>query len=690
MQSPVSGNIYKLLEGDKQYIVPVYQRTYNWSQSHCERLWFDILEMQMKNRDSHFIGTIVTIADQTPAVGIQEFMIIDGQQRLTTLTLLLLAIRDYARAHPDCDVNPNEIHKKYLVNDFEKDDKNYRLCLTLTDRDILFQMIDSPSTKIFQKSRIYENYTYFTDMINKGEISLRSLYEAIGKLLLVSITLDRGNDDPQAIFESLNSTGKDLEESDLIRNHLLMGLASTEQARIYKEIWRPTEMLFDYDNQSILLDKFFRDYLTMKNGKIPREKDVYKEFKKLQSDNVMSSVENLCLEIYRFAKYYSDIHFMRSEDAILNSLYKDIKAIGIEVAYPFFLKIHDDCHHNLINIDELSEILNLCVSYTLRRAVCDIPTNSLNKTFATMKNDIDPYDYLNSIKAKFALLDTYKEFPNDERFAEAFKTREIYKMKRCHYILGKLEKWDNKTPVDVDNLTIEHILPQNQNLSYEWKIALGNNWNEVQRKCLHTIGNLTLTAYNVELSDDSFNNKLNMNGGYKEGALRINKYVITQETWAEQQICERAELLGEIAKNAWPYPNLTESEFAPYKKQEDIATKYSIDSYKNINPFSKILFEMLNVRITNLDPNIKRVFNRDHISYKTDDSFVDIIVQKDQLCLKVYIKYDDVYDPKGICTPLTSTITTGNIDVEVRLPGLDHLDDVMEIVEQSFLQQETG
>ena len=397
------------------------------------------------------------------------------------------------------------------------------------------------------KSRVMDNYTYFAEQIAKMEIEPSDLFITIGKLQIVDIVLDRQYDDPQAIFESLNSTGMDLKDSDLIRNHLLMGLESAKQEGIYNNVWRPTELLFNHAQQSDLLDNFFRDFLTMKLGRIPRKNEVYKEFRIFHERSNMTIYE-LCNDIYCYAKYYTDMYFVRSADTVMRALYSDMKIIRMEVAYPFLLKIHHDYDQGLIKIDELKDIIQFCVSYVLRRAVCDIPTNSLNKTFATMKNDIDPGDYLNSVKAFFILLDSYKEFPTDERFADTFIARDIYNMNRCRYILSRLENWDNKSIVSLDNLTIEHIIPQNPNLSLAWITDLGNEWNDVQQKYLHTIGNLTLTSYNSEMSDSSFAEKLDMPGGFKESALRLNKYIITQNEWGEQQINERAALLFEIAK----------------------------------------------------------------------------------------------------------------------------------------------
>ncbi|MFI3250248.1 MAG: DUF262 and DUF1524 domain-containing protein, partial [Eubacteriales bacterium] len=656
-------NIYKYLSGTCQYIIPVYQRTYSWRKEECLRLWEDIVTLHQDNREGHFVGSIVRI-DENSAAGSTMAMIIDGQQRLTTLTILLIALRDYASLNKDCGVNPHKITDTLLINQYETGDLRYKLLLTQSDSEALVKKIETSPTDETIRSRVLDNYDIFYDEIAKEQISAKDLETAIGKLQLVDIVLDRQYDDPQAIFESLNSTGMDLKDSDLIRNHLLMGLDSITQTKVYNNIWRPTEKLFHYDHQSELLDNFFRDYLTMKLGRIPRKNEVYKEFCSYHNTLTMD-IEDLCKDIYSFAKFYSDMFFAKSDDKILKTSYTDMKAIRMEVAYPFLLKVHHDHFVGTIKIEDLREIVNLCVSYVLRRAICNIPTNSLNKTFATMKNSINHDDYLNSVKAFFILLDSYKEFPNDERFANTFATRDIYNLNRCRFILSKLENWDNKSIVSLDNLTIEHIIPQNPKLSDKWIDCLGDNWIDIQKQYLHTIGNLTLTAYNSEMSDSSFEEKLNMEGGFQESALKLNKYLVAKTTWGEDEIKERAKILCDIAKNVWVYPVLSDAELAPYSQQEERVSEYTIDSYVQWNDENRALFDKLNDRILNLGSIVKRECKKFYIAYKADTNFVDIAIQKSRLRLTVNMKFTDIFDPKGICKDVAGLGRWGNGDAEI-------------------------
>ena len=274
------GNIYEILNGNKQFLIPVYQRYYSWDLEQCRRLWNDIVDMQKKGKVGHFVGSIVNIAEQAMPTGVQKYMIIDGQQRMTTLTLLLLALRDYAIKNPeDKTINARRIDNMLLKNEYEVGDERYKLLLTETDRDILMKLVDEKPIAEDTKSKLLDNYHFFVGKIADRELVPAEIYESIGKLQIVNITLDRTVDDAQAIFESLNSTGKELSESDLIRNYVLMGLEPTEQTYVYEHLWRPMELLFVYETQGSIMDRFFRDYLTMKLTRIPKQGRVYEEFK---------------------------------------------------------------------------------------------------------------------------------------------------------------------------------------------------------------------------------------------------------------------------------------------------------------------------------------------------------------------------------------------------------------------------
>lgn len=678
------GNIYEILNGNKQFLIPVYQRFYSWDIDQCKRLWNDIVEMQRKDKVGHFVGSIVNIAEQAMPTGVQKYMIIDGQQRMTTLTLLLLALRDYAIMNPsDTTINARRIDNMLLKNEYESGDERYKLLLTETDRDVLISLVEEKPIAEGSRSRLIENYNFFAHKLADKEIQPAEVYESIGKLQIVNITLDRAVDDAQAIFESLNSTGKELSESDLIRNYVLMGLEPSEQTYVYEHLWRPMEQLFIYETQGIVMDAFFRHYLTMKLSRIPKQGRVYEEFKLYHLNCKFGTIRELCQDLLEYAKYYTNIVFKRNSDTDLKKLYEDIIDLRMEVSYPFLLKIHHDCIEGLITSDELKEILRLCISYVLRRAICEIPTNSMNKTFATLKNYIRTDDYLNSVKAFFVMQDTYKEFPDNDNFEGAFVRRDIYNMRARNYILSRLENFENKAPIIIENYTIEHIMPQNKNLSLEWQTDLGTEWQEVQKKYLHTIGNLTLTAYNSEMSDRPFLEKMDMQGGFKESALRLNKYVVLQNKWNEKHIQERANELAKKAESIWPYPTLTVAELAPYQVEEKTVQKYSLETY-DVNAFTRILFESLDKRIMNLSPAVKKEYKKLYVAYKLDTNFVDIVFQKQRLRISINMKFSEINDPNGICKDITDLGRWGNGDVELFMEHQDELDQIMEIVKQSF------
>lgn len=678
------GNIYEILNGNRQFLIPVYQRFYSWGIDQCKRLWNDIVEMQRKGKAGHFVGSIVNIAEQAMPTGVQKYMIIDGQQRMTTLTLLLLALRDYAIKNPsDTTINARRIDNMLLKNEYESGDERYKLLLTETDRDILISLVEEKPISESIRSRLIENYIFFANKLADKEIQPAEVYESIGKLQIVNITLDRAVDDAQAIFESLNSTGKELSESDLIRNYVLMGLEPSEQTYVYEHLWRPMEQLFIYETQGTVMDAFFRHYLTMKLSRIPKQGRVYEEFKLYHLNCEFGTIRELCQDLLEYAKYYTNIVFKRNSDTDLKKLYEDIIDLRMEVSYPFLLKIHHDCREGLITSDELKEILRLCISYVLRRAICEIPTNSMNKTFATLKNYIRPDDYLNSVKAFFVMQDTYKEFPDNEKFEGAFENRDIYNMRARNYILSRLENFDNKAPIIIENYTIEHIMPQNKNLSLEWQADLGAEWQDVQKKYLHTIGNLTLTAYNSEMSDRPFLEKMDMPGGFKESALRLNKYVVLQNRWNQKHIQERAKELAKKAESIWPYPTLTVAELAPYQVEEKTVQKYSLETY-DVNVFTRILYESLDKRIMNLSPAVKKEYKKLYVAYKLDTNFVDIVFQKQRLRISINMKFSEINDPNGICKDITGIGRWGNGDVELFMEHQDELDQIMEIVKQSF------
>lgn len=687
------GSIYNLLNGQCQYIIPVYQRKYSWQTNvQCARLWKDIVEMEKKKKKHHFVGSIVSIAEKKSVMGVQKQLIIDGQQRMTTLSILMVALRDFLKEQGAGEEVDNNITNMVLKNPSRKGDDAYKMLLTDTDRDIMIKLVDGVKIKEDEESLIYTNYLYFKQKVAEETLTPDEIYESISKLDIVGIILDKDQgDEPQLIFESLNSTGMALSKSDLIRNFILMGLDNDAQKGIYNNYWKPFE---DYFPQQVQgdedrMDKFFRDYLTVKLGRTVKFESIYEEFKDYAGNSELSTSEELAEDVMIYGDLYTNIMAEKklpTSHQLLAPIFEEIRSLRMEVAYPFLIKVYRDFVDGIVSIEDTAEIMRLTIAYVVRRAICEIPTNSMNKTFATMKNNIQADDYLNSVKAAFYFADTYKRFPNDEEFKAALCERNMYSIRISKYFLVKLENEGNKEPIPYVGYTTEHILPQNKNMRDEWKAALGENYAEIQAKYLSTLGNLTLTRYNSEMGDKPFTEKLEV---YRESAMHhLNKYVVQQTTWNEGAIVERGKILSECACEVWKAPKLDEETLKKYEpKEEAVKQSYDISHYDFGNLYVKMLYDKLYEAIVKLEPQTKVEYKKLYIAFKLKTNFVDVVVQKSRLRLAVNLDFDEVYDPMGICQDVTDLGRWGNGDVEIGFDSLSMLDSIMEIVRQSIQKQ---
>lgn len=555
--------LLNFLGQNQQLSIPIYQRKYSWRDKECKQLFDDILRIgsSNSNEENHFIGSIVYMKQKSHiASPISQLMIIDGQQRVTTITLLISAIVDFLENNQNENIMPPEnLISYYLLNDRELGETKYKLLLTQDDKDSLIKIIDNlcSDEKIpFNNEdsiRITENYEFFKRKINNENIGI--LFNGLNKLLIIFVALEHNIDNPQLIFESLNSTGLELSQADLIRNYILMGLDPEEQKKLYNSYWHKLEMLFEQEEGSNF-DKFIRDYLTVKTDKVPVFRNIYTDFKKYS--NNFDNIEVLIKDIFKYADYFSCIAFRKEEDKKLKESLDSLSNMGYDVTYPFLLHLYRDYDENLLSKDDFIEIIKFTESYLLRRLICSIPTPSLNKTFAGMYNEIDNKNHLQSYKKVLLSKQNYQRMPNNYEFRSNFKTRDIYhlKNKNVEYIFDKFENWGSKEKTNIQSYTIEHIMPQNPKLSEEWKKDLGSDWENVQKTYLHTIGNLTLTGYNSELSDKPFIEKRDMEGGFKKSAIRLNVYLQELDTWNKEEIEKRTKYLIRQAYDIWPYPKL--------------------------------------------------------------------------------------------------------------------------------------
>ena len=557
-----------------QFSIPIYQRTYSWTNDQCTQLWNDIVNAGKDDSvNGHFIGSIVYISEGLYEVSsVPEVIVIDGQQRLTTLSLFLSALGKILDEQGiESEISNKKIKNYYLFNREEEDEKRYKLILTQRDKNTFIDLIEGRDPPEDYSPQIVENYNFFLEKIRNSDLSPEQIYKGICKLMIVSISLDRTSDDPQLIFESLNSTGLKLSQADLIRNFVLMGLEKSLQKDIYHNYWYPMEQRFATMDDSKYFDRFMRDYLTVKTGQLPNIGQVYESFKKYWITVRDIPVEKLMGDVIQYSKYYANLVFADFEDSDVSKIAKNINTLKVEVVYPFLLEVLEDYKNQTISKSELIEIMKIAESYVFRRAICGVPTNSLNKTFANLTKEIDKDDYLTSLKASFINKKTYKRFPNDDEFKREFVLKNVYNFRSRPYLFNKLENYEHKEPVDtISEYSVEHIMPQNPNLLPEWRQDLGENWNEVQNEFLHTIGNLTLTGYNSELSDRPFLEKRDMKGGFADSHLKLNNSLATLEHWNKEEIIKRGKDLAELASQIWSAPKLSDEILEKYQSIEEV------------------------------------------------------------------------------------------------------------------------
>ncbi|HEY1173342.1 MAG TPA: DUF262 domain-containing protein [Verrucomicrobiae bacterium] len=550
--------LLKFLRSSPQLTIPIYQRTYSWSLQNCEQLWNDILRVgSLPQVNAHFIGSIVYVEADLQTVGNPSaLLIIDGQQRVTTATILLEALaRTIGEEEPEDGFTARKIRNYYLLDPEETGERRHKLILTQTDKTTMLALTGQQPIPDAKSIRVMENFEYFTRQIGgldgKG---LRNLCRGLAKLMIVEVALQRGQDNPQLIFESMNSTGLALSQADLIRNFVLMGQIPHEQTRLYQSYWRPIEERFGQEAYRQAFDGFMRHYLTLKTRKIPRISAVYNEFKAYLAEQA-AGVEQVLADIYAHAGHYAAMALGQEKDPALAAAFADLGELKVDVAYPLLLELyHDYSKGQLSRVDMLSSV-RLIENFVLRRAVCGVPTNVLNKTFAAFAQNLVKDNYLDAIQARFTSLSGRARFPDDAEFRHALCRNHLYSLRPLRFILKRFENYDRKEPVSIEGLTIEHILPQNKVLKPEWIAALGPDWQTVQDKWLHTLGNLTLTGYNSEYRDHPFLTKRDLPGGFAQSPLRLNQGLGQLETWNEETIVQRGERLADTALEVWPMPN---------------------------------------------------------------------------------------------------------------------------------------
>ena len=557
-----------------QFVIPVYQRNYDWTSKECSELFKDILSVEQESRGTHFIGSIVYIHEGIySTTEVKELVIIDGQQRLTTINILYVALYRYAKEN-GMEQDANRLYNLFLTNQYVQQESN-KLKLKQTDTNSeAFKAIMIGTEKEFDHySNVIENFTFFKSHIT--EENFNTVQQGINRLIFVEISLERDKDDPQRIFESLNSTGLELSQSDLIRNFILMDLEPKEQHRIFEQIWNPIEdNAYDLTRQKSVVSSYIRDYLTLRNNKIPNKSKVYAEFKKLYSnkkdDSYQQELENIKSLSVHYKKF---INPSTVKDRGIREQLKYIARLEINVAYPFLLQVFEDEENGVLDKETLLRILKLIQSYVWRRFIVGLPTNALNKMFMSLYAEIDIEDYYDSLAKTLLRKKGSSKFPGDEEVKAALLDKDVYNIqsKNRNYMFELLENYNNREFVDTSNdqITIEHIFPQTPAQSWEKELPT-ESFFMFKEKHLNTIANLTLSGNNGALGNKSFQDKKQMNQsgleqGYSFSRLWLNAYLKELDCWDLEQYNKRFELIYDRFLCIWEYPDVvieTETEEA--------------------------------------------------------------------------------------------------------------------------------
>ncbi|GAA7505696.1 DUF262 and DUF1524 domain-containing protein [Helicobacter pylori] len=626
-----------------QFVIPTYQRLYSWGKEQCKQLWDDIIKIGGNDKmNGHFIGSILYVLDGNTHSN-NPLLIIDGQQRLTTITLLLIALRNHLSDEVKIlgKFSRKEI-ESYLINNNKDGDKKFRLILSESDKDTLLSLIDKNKRKPSEPSlKIVENLKLFEEWIRKNTDKLETIFKGLEKLMIVWIALKKEKDNPQLIFESMNSKGIELTQTDLIRNYIVMETEDEKQEDFYNQYWRAMEE--DFKQNEKLFDRFVKHYLTIKIGKTPNEKRVHEAFKDYRQKKGIE-IEDLLKDLQKYCGYFCQIAFKKEADKDLNKALSFLVDLEMDVVYPLLLELYSDYKDGVLSKQDFIPIIDLTESYICRRAVCGLGTNSLNKVFpfVTKKINKNKDQYLESIKVHFGYLTEKQRFPNNDEFKEHFITIDFYHFQKREYFLERLENFERKERVYAHEYTTEHIMPQT--LEEEWERDLGENFQAIHDKYLHTIGNLTLTGYNKEYNNKPFKEKRDMEKGFKQSPLRLNQGLRDLEVFGEEQIKKRANDLADWALKIWTYPKLDTETLEKYKQKGKREKKaYDLSSYK-FGSHSRELFDTLRREIKALDERIAESFMKAYITYRFDTIFMSIVPSKNGLTLMLKIKFSELQD----------------------------------------------
>ena len=649
--------LFNIISGSKQFVIPVFQRDYKWSEENWQQLWDDISGAAATG---HFVGSIVHVLGSAMA-SLPTHLVIDGQQRLATLTVLCASLRDHIQdigwSGDENSPTAEQIDADCIRNN-RSGEQRYKLVLRRTDNETLKAVVDG---KLGHESNgewpglIDDAYQFFRGKLKDSNKDPGEIYRGITNLRLVEITLDRNVDNPQSVFESMNSTGVDLSQSDLVRNYLLMELDEPEQTRLYNEYWRRIEVLFRTHDSA--LDSFIRDYVALKKmaleqrvTKQARQDRIYEEFKLFRRSESEGKLEDLLHEMVRFAGYYARFRGFESEasEQVSRSL-GNVRYHGDTTA-TLILRLYDCREQGKLSDSDFAVTLDIIESYLMRRAVAGSQTRSYWDVFAGFANRIDNQRPLDSLLLAMVRQQGTYSFPRDDDFRQSLQESNLYRLRVCKQLLSRLENARSKEPSPTGTYSIEHIMPQNDDLRPEWQEMLGENWTEIQSLWLHRLGNLTLTAYNPRYSDRPFEEKKTIPGGFNQSAVRLNQFVKEQSTWTVDQMKKRGCILADSALEIWKRPQ-PDPEYVEKVRIQELRAREARTNVLSIAMSDRLhrVFNTLHQEINNIDDGIIAVQERNSACYYSRDHqfFLEVLPQRYGLKLLLDLEISEVDDPGG-------------------------------------------
>jgi uncharacterized protein with ParB-like and HNH nuclease domain/predicted transport protein len=650
----------KIINGTSQFIIPVFQRDYTWdAETQCAQLWRDVLRAARTGGEhGHFLGSIVYVATGDSLAGFTRWLLIDGQQRLTTLTLLLAALRDHIRdtkwVGGENDPTPKRIDAYFLRNVQEEGDREQKLVLRRHDQATLRALLDGKEFPQAGTDNVRDNYNYFREQLTG--VDPGDVYRGVTRLVIVDVALDRQTDDPQLIFESLNSTGVDLSQSDLIRNFILMRLPEKEQTDLYETYWSKIEALFKGSEWTF--DAFARDYVALKTQASKQEKAAkiyyaFRDFFPALKDK-SGGLQQALADMMRHARHYAAFSIGRDVAGERGRALAEIRRhVDVPAILVMQLLEHRD-HLNALSEGELLEALSLIESYTVRRAICGYQTRSYWQIFANLAYALGQKHPLQDLKVALARQHENYRFPSGEEFERQLKEADLYGLRICRHLLEGLENFGTKEPTDTSSYSIEHVMPQSERLRRGWREMLGENWKEVQKNWLHRLGNLTLTGYNSTYSDREFEEKKTIEGGFADSSVRLNKFIREQPVWTEKEMTARTNDLAKRALKVWP-PLVVEKsliDVANHAEKRKLAARQDLSKIK-MTADAKALFEELRARVLALDTDILELAEPNSISYHGPAFFLEVLPRAHKLTLLLALDFKEIDDPSGLAKDAT-------------------------------------